>query len=320
MKPNPIAATVIALLLCGIVNGATLAANEVTPSQGGAGQTIEDASGNPFMEEVIDMNKWNEEEAQRKKKSNLERPRLTEKQLMDNGLQMTPSGNLIPLINRGAPPIQQMGTRFTQTVEPIYPGYVVSPVPPAYNNPYMPGYSPFGISPFAMPFANPFMYGMNNYMGFGGYGMGGYGMGGYGLGFGRFGRFGGLGLGLGGLGYGLGGPGYGGFGFGGYPYGFGNPMFGFGMPYSQPTIISAPSYSYTYETVQNPDGTMSTTSSPSTFSSSGSVLSRPFWSGFAGNTFGGGYQSGLNLGLPMINQYQSSTTFTPIPPTTSTTR
>jgi hypothetical protein len=300
------------------------ALNETTPSQGGPGEVVQDNSGNMFMEEVVDLDKWNEEEAQRKKKSTLERPRLTEKQLLDNGFQMTPSGNLVPLINRGAPAIQQQGTRFTQSYEPAYSNIVVSPTPSF--NPYLP-------SIYTEPsFSNPFMMGMMGGYGMGypgmGFGFGGMGMGYGGMGFGGMG-FGGMGMGYGGYGFGsaLGGllnaynpfrhswgnSGYGGYGgFGGYGYGgygmpYGNPLLG--MPYSAPTIIQLPSYSYTWESTPGaPNPT------PSTFSTSGSVLQRPFWSGYAGSGPLGGFHAGGSVSLPTINEYQSDTTFTPIPP------
>lgn len=91
------------------------------------GQKVEDDTGNVFMEEVIDSDKHKQEELERKKKSNLERARPTDAQLQNVGVQVTPSGSIIPLINRGAPPVKEMGTRFTSSFEPIYPGYYVVP-------------------------------------------------------------------------------------------------------------------------------------------------------------------------------------------------
>lgn len=278
------------------------AANEITPSQGGPGEVIQGNDGNMFMEEVVDLDKWNEEEARRKKPSNLERPRLTEKQLIDNGFQMTPSGNLVPLINRGAPPIQQQGTTFTQTYEPMYGGVVIQqPSGPSFN-PYLPSVytEPQFMNPFMMgPWGGfgPWGYGGMGYGGFGGMGYGGFGRGGFG-----FGR-GGFGLNFGGFGTGFMNPLY---GYGGYG-GFGGGMYGTG--YSQPTIISAPSYSYTWQSKPGEQ-----TTAPGTITSSGSVLQRPFWNGFAGRNMLGDFQAAGSVSLPMINQWDSSTTFTPIPP------
>lgn len=298
---NSILALLIALVAA---SPSAHAANETTPSQGGPGEVIQGNDGNMFMEEVVDLDKWNDEEAKRKKPSNLERPRLTEKQLIDNGFQMTPSGSLIPLINRGAPPIQQQGTTFTQSYEPMYGGVVIQQPQssgPSFN-PYLPSVytEPQFMNPFMMGgMMGPWGYGGMGYGGFGGMGFGGMGFGG--MGFGGFGR--GFGLNLGRFGMGFMNPymGYGGYG------GFSGGMYGSG--YSQPTIISAPSYSYTW---QSKPGEAIT--APRTISSSGSVLQRPFWNGFVGRNMLGDFQTGGSVSLPMINQWDSSTTFTPIPP------
>lgn len=261
-------------------------AAEVTPSSGGPGQVIEDNSGNMFMEEVVDENKWQEEEAQRKKKSNLERRRLTEKELIDNGLQVTPSGNLIPLINKGAPPIQQMGTRFTSSFEPLYPAYVVpgavSPLPLPFN-PGMPWNGsntgvPYGNPIIGFPYGNPYT-GMPYYPGLGGGFVGNL------LNNGFFNR-----------------P------YIGAPYA--TPFTYFPQYYaSMPILVQAPSYSYTWESTPG-----APQAPPATFTSRGSVLSRPFWSGYAGTNMFGGFQAGAAASLPMVQDYESTTTFTPIPP------
>jgi len=278
------------------------AANEMTPSQGGPGQVVEDNSGNMFMEEVVDVDKWNQEEAARKKKSNLERQRLSDKMLMDNGLQVTPSGSLVPLINRGAPPVQQMGTRFTSSFEPIYPAYIVGPgfMPPGpipYAPPTMPSAMPYTGLPYGnpiigFPFGNPYT-GLPFYSGLPSYS---------------------------GLPYYAGRPFYSGFN-GGFLGGLFNRPF-YGAPYMTPyagyggyypsTLVVPPSYSYTWESTPGQP-----TTPPATFSSSGSVLSRPFWNGYIGNGPFGGLQAGGAFGLPTETQYDSSTTFTPIPPSFS---
>lgn len=114
------------------------------------GQKVEDNSGNLFMEEVVDTEKAKQEELRLKKKSSLERSRPTDAQLQNVGVQVTPSGSIIPLINRGAPPVKQMGTRFTSSFEPIYPGYIVVPGNAPINNGVTPqvGVPYGGISPY----------------------------------------------------------------------------------------------------------------------------------------------------------------------------
>lgn len=256
------------------------------------GQVVEDNSGNVFMQEVIDLDKFQQEENEHKKRSNLERRPLTNEELRNVGMQITPSGSLIPLINRDAPPIREMGTRFTSSFEPLYPAYMVGP----------------GLAPYGYPGGMPYGYPGRPY---------GYPGVPYGYPATPFGM-----------------PGFGGYPMFGMPFGnpfFGSPFgYGFGQPwlprmpglttapYSVPpygfgnSLIIPPSYSYTWQ---------STTSSPqpqssATFSTGSSMLSRPFWNGYSGSTIGGlqsGYR-GSTLGRPSSIQYDSSTTFTPIPP------
>ncbi|MDZ4834645.1 MAG: hypothetical protein SGJ27_12775 [Candidatus Melainabacteria bacterium] len=236
--PTKTLPVLLALLL---VNSISSANAENLP-----GQKVEDNTGNMFMEEVIDGDKWKQEELQRKKKSNLERSRPTDAQLQNVGVQVTPSGSIIPLINRGAPPVREMGTTFTSSFQPLYPGYVVVP-----GNPY-PG-APFGRPNIGIGPLGGIPYGGN----------------------------------LGGI----------------APYGV--------APYGTApgVILNSPGYSYTW---QSTPGAPSTP--PSSVTTQGTIRNSGFVGGYAGQGLNGGFQTGGVLGLPSTTQFNSTTTFTPIPP------
>lgn len=194
------------------------------------GQKVEDNKGSVFMEEVIDSEKFKQEELQRNKKSTLERSRPTDAQLQNVGVQVTPSGSIIPLINRGAPPVKDMGTTFTSSFEPMYPGYVVVPA-----NPLMPqnGIPYGGIAPYA---------------------------------------------------HGVYGPG---------------------------VILNNPGYSYTWQSTPGAPA-----APPASVTTEGTIRTNGFLGGFAGRSPAGGFQAGGVLGLPTTTQFSSTTTITPIPPST----
>jgi hypothetical protein len=200
------------------------------------GQKVEDNTGSVFMEEVLDSEKVKQEEQRLKKKSTLERARPTDEQLQNVGVQVTPSGSIIPLINRGAPPVKQMGTQMTSSFEPLYPGYVVLPGRPYPGAPI--GAPGTGVAPLGGVVPIPY------------------------------------------------GPGY---------------------------VLNSPGYSYTWDSTPGAPATP-----PSSVTTSGSIQTGPFVGGYAGRDWNGRMQGGAVIGVPTNTQFQSTTTFTPIPPSAPT--
>ncbi len=287
------------------------------------GQSFDDSQGNPFMEEVIDVDKAGEEEAQRKKQSKLDRHTLTPDELNRVGIELSPSGKIVPLLNRDGPP-RQYGSRFTTSVEPLYPAYVLSPYP---INPY--GGGGFGFPNTGAPIGVP---GMGMPFGFPGAGMP----------YGFPGMFPGAGIPFGFPGarmpFGFGSPfGFPGYGFPGSIAPFGVPFSDYGLPpigglwgqpytnpfgappYSvlgpqAPSIFVPYSASYSWSSPPPGDPQNSVPQETQSFSSSGSLLSRPFWNGFAGRNALGRFSGGASMSLPTVTEYESTSTFTPIPP------
>lgn len=161
----------LALSLCAIF---PVHADTIDP---GKGQVIEDGSGNSFMEEVIDPNQKIKDEIEReraKQSRSVDRHLLNPDELSNVNMQVTKSGQLIPLINRNATgPVQENTSRMevyneTLPMVPIatpygvmpYNPYTAAPVYP-YNpyNAYTP-YNPYNAYQPYMPFnpmyANPF--------------------------------------------------------------------------------------------------------------------------------------------------------------------
>lgn len=157
-------------------------------------ETIKDEQGNIFMEETT--------QPQPKPRSH---PRNLNLDLQNVGVQVDPNGNIIPLINQGAPPVQVQESR-TEAYSEVY-------VPTPYGSVpiYGPGFPPYG------PMFGP-VYGAP---------IGGYPVGPVGgnVGIGINGRNFGLGLNLN-----AGLPGF------GYPGGFGYGYPGYGLGYGQPTV------------------------------------------------------------------------------------
>lgn len=98
------------------------------------GMSINSSSGdNVFMEEILD------EEEVEKQKEELNKPRpinrrpLTPGELSNVGVQMTPSGAIVPLIKRNAPPVQIPSSEISTTFE-VIPAIPVIP----YNMTFFP--------------------------------------------------------------------------------------------------------------------------------------------------------------------------------------
>lgn len=143
----------------------------------GKGQVIEDGSGNSFMEEVIDPNQKIKDEIENeraKQNRSLDRHLLNPDELSNVNMQVTKSGQLIPLINRNATgPVQENTSRMevyneTLPMIPIATPYGVMPYNPYSAAPSLP-YNPYGgygaynpynayqpYMPFTPMYANPF--------------------------------------------------------------------------------------------------------------------------------------------------------------------
>ncbi len=259
-----------------------------------AQQDVEDEKGNVFMEEVVDDKQAAKQRQlqEREQHPKLDRHPLTPEEASRLGIQITPQGQIIPLINRNGPPVKQYGTTFTSTFEPWWT--------------FIPR-TPWGTPLYANPFIGaPLMNrgNMNNVVPTP-YGPGvAYGPGAaYGPG----------------LAYGPGAP----YAAGWNPFGprlyspyapsyaipymtpFLNPF-----PYSTGWINTPPAVSYSYSTT--PDAPNAPP--PSSITTNSTTLTQPFWSGYMGTTPFGQNYGGVNLGLPTIRQIQSTTTFTPIAP------
>jgi len=123
----------------------------------GKGITIDDGSGNSFMEEVIDPNQKIKDEIEReraKQNRSLDRHLLNPDELSNVNMQVTKSGQLIPLINHNATsPVQENTSRMeiyneTLPMIPVATPYGVMPY-----NPYGPAFNPYSVAP--MPY-NPY--------------------------------------------------------------------------------------------------------------------------------------------------------------------
>ena len=167
------------------------AQNATAQTNQGTGQVITDTNGNSFMEEVIDVNQQKKEEANRKRIRRINRRLLSPQELKNVGVQMAPSGKIIPLINRNpnAPPVRRNRSQLTVEQQPAWMNMPFLPnypylVPGGLSRnprPFLPG-QPFVTTPFATPWNypgivpysmyRPYMYRPN--IGFGGgfYGMG----------------------------------------------------------------------------------------------------------------------------------------------------
>ena len=144
------------LLLAAVLNaGTNLSVKADT------GQQIDDSSGGLFMEEVVDPEEQRKQQEELNRKSAINRRRLSDEELRNIGVQMSPSGSIVPIIKRGAPPVQQQGSTIQSYNELPY-GYTLAVPTPL--NPYtgLPGiipgpyqnsalYNPFGYPGFGYP-------------------------------------------------------------------------------------------------------------------------------------------------------------------------
>lgn len=146
------------------------------------GMEIKDSSGNVFMEEVIDPEEEARKERERKRIRPIDRHRLSPEELKNLGVQMAPSGALVPLINKNpyAPPVRRNRSKLTAETTPswMYNPYFTSPFayPGIYPGTY-PGIVPNsfpGTFPGAVPYSmyRPYMVRPNIFAGPGFLGMG----------------------------------------------------------------------------------------------------------------------------------------------------
>lgn len=87
-----------------------------------AGQQITDTKGGLFMEEVIDPAEERRKEAERKRIRGIDRHLLSPEELKNVGVQIAPSGAIVPLINRDpyAPPIRRNRSVLTSETQPAW--------------------------------------------------------------------------------------------------------------------------------------------------------------------------------------------------------
>jgi len=174
-----------ALLATSLLLGLVPAAGPVWADGGAAAQEIDTQGGSMFMEEVEPPKgsaatnyKFTDPETERRKQL----PAKIVPDLSNVGVQVDPSGNIIPLINQGAPPVRQpyrnlqVGTEWPGGIVPMYypmPGYMPGypygtggfnlrigrfsiGAGPSWGYPYASPYgSPFGM-PYGMPYGSPF--------------------------------------------------------------------------------------------------------------------------------------------------------------------
>ncbi|MBX9695465.1 MAG: hypothetical protein K2Z81_23975 [Cyanobacteria bacterium] len=162
--------------IAGFLFCATVSSLSATPAycQDG-GQLIETSSGDAFMEEVVDPNDQQRRQEELTRRPKLDRHPLSPEELQNLGVQVNSHGNLIPLINRGAPPVQEQMSTVTSYEEPWWnfapvvwgptPGYPGGPFNYPYAQiggsqyPYLPSWrqTPFFTPPYPVPaFGSPF--------------------------------------------------------------------------------------------------------------------------------------------------------------------
>lgn len=115
-----------------------------TLAEDASGVVVDDNSGNPFMQEVLDPKQQAKEEQERTRIRPIDRRRLSDQELNNVGVQMTPSGSIVPLINRNpdAPAVRPNVSTIDQTFQPIaVPVPVVTPVAPFLTPQPIPGVS-----------------------------------------------------------------------------------------------------------------------------------------------------------------------------------
>lgn len=110
------------------------------------GMVVDDNSGNPFMQEVTDLKEQAKEEQERTRIRPIDRHTLSDQELKNVGIQMTPSGSIVPLINRNpaAPAVRPNVSTINQTFQPLpvpVPVPIVAPVAPILTPRPIPGVS-----------------------------------------------------------------------------------------------------------------------------------------------------------------------------------
>ncbi len=138
----------------------------------GKGQIIDDGSGGSFMEEVIDPNQKIKDEIEReraKQSRSVDRHLLDPNELRNVNMQVTKSGQLIPLINRNATsPVQQNTSNMQVYNETLPMVPVATPYGVVPYNPYVPT-SPYYARPVPniyQPYPyNPYYSGLGGFQG-----------------------------------------------------------------------------------------------------------------------------------------------------------
>ena len=132
-----------------------------SPCLAQGGQTINDSDGNLFMEEVVDVEQQRREEAERKRIRSINRRTLSPEELKNVGIQMAPSGKLVPLINKNpyAPTVRRNTSQLTVETQPAW---TMMPYNPGFYNPYM-NRIPYG-GPASLPYPNNLYPGYNPYV------------------------------------------------------------------------------------------------------------------------------------------------------------
>lgn len=114
----------------------------VTPAEDANGMVVDDNSGDPFMQEVVDPKQQAKDEQERVRMRPIDRHTLSDQELKNVGIQMTPSGSIVPLINRNpdAPAVRPNVSTINQTFQPLpVPVPIVAPVAPILAPQPLPG-------------------------------------------------------------------------------------------------------------------------------------------------------------------------------------
>ncbi|MGD9679607.1 MAG: hypothetical protein AB7W16_00370 [Candidatus Obscuribacterales bacterium] len=118
-----------------------------TSAEDANGMVVDDNSGSPFMQEVVDPKQQAKEEQERIRMRPIDRHTLSDQELKNVGIQMTPSGSIVPLINRNpaAPAVRPNVSTINQTFQPLpVPVPIVAPVAPILAPRPLPGISAAG--------------------------------------------------------------------------------------------------------------------------------------------------------------------------------
>lgn len=144
LKRNLLLSLVLGLAALTALPNAVSAQEDSTSDNG---QQITDTKGGIFMEEVIDPAEERRKEAERKRIRGIDRHLLSPEELKNVGVQMAPSGAIVPLINRdpNAPPIRRNRSVLTSETQPAWTMIPYAPnlvYPQRFPYPYS-GYNRF---------------------------------------------------------------------------------------------------------------------------------------------------------------------------------